>query len=136
MAEGWLRHFAKGAFEVFSAGTHPKGVHPMAIEVMREVGIDISGQTSDSVAQFAGESFDVVVTVCDSARENCPVFPGTGRTLHRSFRDPDLPNASEDELRAVFREIRDEIGNWARDFVTAEIGTQAPPPASAVPPGT
>lgn len=117
MAEGWLRHFGGDAFDVHSAGTHPKGLHPVAVEVMAERGVDVSHQTSDPVSKYAGEPFDWVITVCDSAREACPVFPGARRVRHVPFRDPDMPDPSPEELRAVFREIRDSIALWAEAFV-------------------
>lgn len=117
MAEGWLRHFGGDAVEVFSAGTAPKGVHPLAIEVMAEAGVDISRHTSDSVANYLNDEFDVVVTVCDNAKEACPVFPGAKRTVHRAFEDPDYPDMPPDEFREVFRRIRDEIRGWAGEFI-------------------
>ena len=88
---------------------------------MDEVGIDISAHTSDHVDQYAGESFDAVITVCDSAKEACPVFPGAERTIHHSFEDPDdkTGTKSEDELLPTFRRIRDEIGAWAKVFLAA-----------------
>ena len=92
MAHGWLKHFGGDRLEVFSAGTQPKGVHPLAIEVMRGAGVDISDHTSDHVSQYLDQDFDLVITVCDSAKETCPVFPGARRTLHHSFEDPDYPD--------------------------------------------
>lgn len=112
MAHGWLHKLGAGRVEVSSAGTEPKGVHPLAVRVMHEVGIDISGHRSDHVDRYAGDDFDLVLTVCDAARESCPVFPGAARTLHHSFEDPDDPDLSEAELTAVFRRIRDEIGEY------------------------
>ena len=112
MAHGWLGKLGAGRVEVSSAGTEPKGVHPIAVRVMHEVGIDISGHTSDHVDLYAGQHFELVLTVCDSAKESCPVFPGAARTLHHSFEDPDDPDMSEAELTAVFRRIRDEIGEY------------------------
>ena len=112
MAHGWLHKLGSGRVEVSSAGTEPKGVHPLAVRVMHEVGIDISGHSSDHVDLYAGDDFDLVLTVCDAARESCPVFPGAARTLHHSFEDPDDPDLSEAELTAVFRRIRDEIGEY------------------------
>jgi len=117
MAHGWLAHLGGDAVEVCSAGTQPKGVHPLAVKVMREVGIDICGHTSDHVDQYAGQHFDAVVTVCDSAKEACPVFPNAARTIHHSFEDPDDPDMPEGELAEVFRRIRDEIGLWAKAFI-------------------
>lgn len=117
MAEGWLRHFGGERVRVSSAGTHPKGVHPVAIEVMAEAGVDIRGHTSDHVSLYADQPFDVVVTVCDSAKEACPTFPGAKRVVHRGFEDPDKPAASPEDLRQTFRRIRDEIRDWAATFV-------------------
>ena len=121
MAQGWLRHLGGTRFEVDSAGTDPKGVHPLAIRVMAEVGIDISGNTSDHVDRYVGEQYDLVVTVCDWARESCPIFPGAKRLLHRAFEDPDYPQMSEEELAHVFRRVRDEIGDFCRALVTREV---------------
>lgn len=121
MAQGWLRHLGSTCVEVDSAGTDPKGVHPLAIRVMGEVGIDISGNTSDHVDAYLGEDYDLVVTVCDAARESCPVFPGARRRLHRTFEDPDYPWMSEKELAGVFRRVRDEIGSFCRALVAREL---------------
>lgn len=122
MAHGWIRHLGAERVDVVSAGTEPKGVHPIAIRVMAEVGVDISGHTSDHVDRYLGDEFDLVLTVCDSARESCPVFPGAIRTLHRSFEDPDDPDMSEAELTDVFRRIRDEIAGFSRDLLEVELG--------------
>lgn len=122
MAHGWLRRIGGDRVDVASAGIDPKGVHPIAIRVMAEVGVDISGHTSDHVDRYLGDEFDLVLTVCDSARESCPVFPGATRTLHRSFEDPDYPDMSEAELTDVFRRIRDEIGDFSRDLLERELG--------------
>lgn len=121
MAQGWLRHLGGTRVEVDSAGTDPKGVHPLAIRVMGEVGIDISGHTSDHVDTHVGEDYDLVVTVCDAARERCPVFPGARRLLHRTFEDPDYPWMSERELADVFRRVRDEISDFCRVLVAREV---------------
>ena len=95
MAEGLLRHLAGGRFDVASAGIHPTKVRPEAIAVMGELGIDISGQRSKSVDEFAGRNFDYVLTVCDNARESCPIFPSTTKTIHQSFTDPAAVAGSE-----------------------------------------
>ena len=121
MAEGWLRHLGGAGVEVDSAGTEPKGVHPLAVGVMAEVGIDISGQTSDHVDRYVGQDYDLVVTVCDTAKETCPVFPGARLLLHRAFEDPDYSWMSERELTGVFRRVRDEIGNFCRALVAGEV---------------
>ena len=120
MAEGWLRHSGGDRVEVDSAGTEPKGVHPLAVRAMAEVGIDISDHTSDDVNTYLGEDYDPVVTVCDAARESCPVFPGARRLLHRTFEDPDYPWMRDSELTHVFRRVRDEIGDFCRALVARE----------------
>jgi arsenate reductase len=109
MAEGILRHLMGDKFEVESAGTIPSVVNPMAIKVMAEIGIDISGHRSKSVDEFQGLNFDFIITTCDAAREACPVFPGKARRLHWSFNDPAKVEGSEDEILSAFRKIRDEI---------------------------
>ena len=116
MAESLLRHIAGDRFEVFSAGTHPKGMHPRSVEVMKEVNIDISGQASKDVDVYAGKKFDYVITVCDRAKQECPVFPGT-EPIHWGFDDPaDAPAAHQLE---TFRRVRDEIRQRLTLFVTA-----------------
>ena len=117
MAEGLLRHEGGDRFEVFSAGTRPTNVRREAVDVMNELGIDISGQWSKSVAEFAGQSLDFVVTVCDSARETCPFFPGAGKRLHWAFEDPAAVPGSDDERMAAFRRIRDQIHGRIRSFL-------------------
>lgn len=117
MAEGLLRHDGGGRFEVESAGTHPGQVRPEAIEAMREVGIDISTHRSKSVDEFAGREFDYVITVCDNARENCPVFPARTERVHWSFDDPAASTGDMSARLAVFRRIRDEIRSWLRVWV-------------------
>jgi len=115
MAEGWLRHLAGDRFECFSAGSKPAGfVHPLAIRAMSEVGIDISGHRSKSLDEFAGQEFDLLVTVCDDAREACPVFPGAKRRLHCGFDDPAGATGNDEERMAAFRLVRDRIGNSIR----------------------
>jgi arsenate reductase (thioredoxin) len=119
MAEGLLRHDAGYRFEVFSAGTRPSQVRPEAIATMREVGIDISGQRSKSVDEFAGQPFDYVLTVCDTAKESCPIFPGKAATIHQSFEDPAAAQGSEEERLAVFRRVRNEMRQYLRGFPPA-----------------
>lgn len=116
MAEGLLRHDAGDRFEVESAGTKPSIVRPEAIAVMRELGIDISGHRSKSVEEFDGQSFDYVITVCDSARESCPVFFGTAQKLHHDFDDPAASQGSEEERLALFRRVRDELRRYLGGF--------------------
>ncbi len=121
MAHGWLQSIGGERVSVFSAGTEPKTVHPIAIRVMAEVGIDISGHTSDHVDQYLSDDFDLVLTVCDTAREACPVFPGARRTVHHAFEDPDYPWMSEAEMTDVFRGIRDAIGEFSRELLASEL---------------
>jgi len=109
MAECLFRDEAGDAFEVFSAGTKPSSVRPEAIAVMNEIGIDISGHRSKSVDEFAGNQIDYVITVCDNARESCPIFPGETKRLHWSFQDPAAVQGSEEERKSAFRRIRDQI---------------------------
>src|SRR5438477_9377022 len=116
MAEGLLRHDAGHHFEVFSAGTKPNKVRPEAISVMRELGIDISRHRSKSADEFAGQPFDYVLTVCDNARESCPIFPGKAVKIHQNFEDPAALQGSEQERIATFRRVRDEIRQYLRNL--------------------
>ena len=116
MAEGLLRHDAGDRFEVKSAGTRATQVRPEAIAVMKELGIDISGHRSKSVDEFAEKTFDYVLTVCDSARESCPVYPGHSNRLHRSFEDPAVVQGTDEERLAAFRKVRDEIREFLKTF--------------------
>jgi arsenate reductase (thioredoxin) len=120
MAEGLLRHDAGDRFEVASAGTRPGTVRPEAIGVMKEIGIDISSHRSKHVDELAGQQFDYVLTVCDNARESCPIFPATVRLVHHSFDDPAAAHlidaGSEAERLALFRRVRDEIRSYLRTF--------------------
>ena len=118
MAEGILRHGGGEAFEVHSAGMRPGSVRPEAIQVMREIGIDISGHLSKSVDEFIGQEFDAVITVCDNANETCPIFHGKAERIHRNFEDPPPPGVGSDEERlSIFRHVRDEIRKWMKDFI-------------------
>jgi len=117
MAEGLLRHLAGERFEVASAGTHPAGLNRGAVAVMRELGIDISHHRSKLLAEFLGRRFEYVITVCDRARETCPVFPAASSLLHWSFDDPAAVEGPPEERRAVFRRIRDEIADRIRSFI-------------------
>jgi len=119
IAEGLLRRVGGGQYEVFSAGTRPVGVNPLAVDAMRELGIDISAQRSKSVAEFAGEQFATVITVCDNAAEECPVFPGAPERVHWSLRDPAAVSGTREEKLAAFREIRDDLERRIREFVSS-----------------
>ena len=120
MAEGLLRRMAGDRFEVESAGVEPSRVRPEAVEAMREVGVDISGQRSKSVDEFAGREFDYVITVCDNARERCPVFPGKTERIHWSFDDPAAAGGDEAARLSVFRRVRNEIENRLRELVSRQ----------------
>jgi len=116
MAEGLLRHDAGKRFEVFSAGVSPSSVRPEAIAVMRELGIDLGGHRSKHVDEFAGQKFDYVLTVCDHAREVCPIFPGGTEMIHQSFADPAAVKGLEAERLAAFRRARDQIREYLQRF--------------------
>jgi arsenate reductase len=120
MAEGLLRHDAGDHFEVQSAGTKPSHVRPEAIAAMNELGIDISGHRSKSVDEFSGRQFDYVLTVCDNAKESCPIFPGQTIRIHHSFDDPAEARGSDQERLAVFRRVRDELRQYLREFPRAD----------------
>lgn len=120
MAEGLLRHLAGDRFEVASAGVSPTRVRPEATEAMREIGIDISTHRSKSVDEFIGQEFDYVITVCDNANEQCPIFPGQTTRIHWSFDDPAAADGDERARLAVFRRVRDEIAQRLRLFVAPE----------------
>jgi len=118
MAEGWLRHLAGDRFEVFSAGAKPTGyVHPLAIRVMAEAGVDISQHRSKSIDEFAGQPLDLLVTVCDHARESCPMYAGAKKQVHWGFDDPAHATGTEEEKLAVFRRVRDEIRQQIQNFL-------------------
>ena len=118
MAEGFLRAYAGDVYEAHSAGTKPSTVNPLAVNVMREVGIDISEQRSKNVTDYLGLHFPLVVTVCDNAKEHCPIFPGPCLREHWPFEDPAEATGTEEQRLAMFRKVRDEIG--------ARIGASSP----------
>jgi arsenate reductase len=122
MAEGILRHDAGDRFEVYSAGTNPTGVRPEAVEVMREIGIDIRDHRSKSVDEFAGQEFDFAITLCDYTKEGCPIFPGAARHLHLSFDDPGEVTASPEDRIAAFRRVLDEIRRRLKSFAAEHVG--------------
>ena len=117
MAEGLLEHDAGDRFEVESAGTKPGRVRPEAIAVMKELGIDISGHRSKHVNEFQGQSFDYVLTVCDNAKESCPVFPSDAKRIHNAFEDPAAFQGTEEERLAVFRRVRNQIRDYLKTFL-------------------
>jgi arsenate reductase len=109
MAEGWARHLKGDCIEASSAGVTPVGVNPTAIKVMAEAGVDISGHRSKHVDELLGIDFDYVITVCDYAKELCPIFGGNAKIFHRSFDDPYFTEGTTEEILAEFRRARDEI---------------------------
>lgn len=120
MAEGLLRARGGKRFDVKSAGTHPRVVHPLAIRVMREIGVDISeaaGYRAKSLDEFRGQPIDLVVTVCDEAAEECPFFPGARRQVHWGFPDPSAAQGTEEERLMVFRAVRDAIAARVEAFL-------------------
>jgi arsenate reductase len=119
MAEGLLRHLADERFEVMSAGVSPTQVRTEAVTAMREIGIDISHHRSKSVDEFLGQAFDYVITVCDNANEQCPVFPGKTKRIHWSFDDPAAVEGDEARRLTEFRRVRDQLLHRLRLFVEA-----------------
>jgi len=112
MAEGLMNHLHGDRYQAYSAGTEPGRVHPLAVKVMGEMGIDISTHRSKHLREFAGREMDLVVTVCDNAREACPFFPGAKENRHESFPDPSAVSGSDDKKLAAFRVTRDAIRTW------------------------
>ena len=131
MAEALLRRHGGGRFEVFSAGTEPRGVNPLTLRVLGEAGIDASQARSKSVAEFAGQRFDYVITVCDQARQACPVFPGSGLSLHWGYEDPAEATGTDEERLVVFRRVFTALGERIRQF--ALIATRAAASGGGVP---
>ena len=131
MAEALLRHHGGDRFEVHSAGTHPRGLNPLTMRVLEEAGIDTSGARSKSVDEYLGQTFDYVVTVCDEARQVCPVFPGVHESLHWGYDDPAEAEGTEEERLAVFKKIFIQIGERVRQFatVTTRAAREARQPA-------
>lgn len=117
MAEGWLRHLDGARFDVASAGTHPVGLNPMAVTVMKEAGVDIAHHRSKRMDELAVQRFDYAITVCDRAKEACPIFPGATSVLHWSFDDPADAQGDQVARLAVFRRVRDEIAQRVLEFM-------------------
>ena len=124
MAEGLLRRLAGDRFEVASAGTEARGVNPLAVRAMADIGVDLRGHTSKTLDRFLGERWDYVITVCDNANESCPVFPGPVTRLHWSFDDPSAASGGDEQRLLVFRRVRDEI----RARIEAWLAQQAARP--------
>jgi arsenate reductase len=121
MAEGLVNAFYGDRLEAQSAGTEPSQVNPLAVRIMAEIGIDISGHHSKGVEEFLDQDFEYVVTVCDHANETCPFFPGGKERIHRGFKDPAAVEGNEDEKLAVFRQVRDEIRNWVKETFAVRV---------------
>ena len=116
MAEGWLRHYLSDKVNVYSAGIETHGVNPWAVAVMKEAGIDISNHTSNHIDEYRDIEFDLILTVCDHAKENCPYFPSHAKRVHNSFPDPAGATGSEEEIMDEFRKVRDIIKNYSLEL--------------------
>jgi arsenate reductase len=117
IAEGYLRHFLGNNATVYSAGIETHGVNPRAVTTMKEDGIDISTHTSNNIEEYRGINFDYVITVCDNAKERCPVFPSTAKQFHYNFPDPAKARGSEEEIMQAFRDVRQMIKDYCKEFV-------------------
>ena len=120
MAEGLVSHFRREEFESFSAGIDPKGVHPMALKVMREIDIDITNQHSKHLDEIKNIEFDYVITLCDHAEQNCPLFFTKGKRIHKAFSDPAAVNGEDEDITASFRIVRDQLKEYILDFTDDE----------------
>ena len=121
IAEGYLKYFAKDKAEVYSAGIEIHGVNPRAIETMKEDGIDISHHTSNSIDEYRNINFDIVITVCDNAKERCPYFPTSAKKFHQNFSDPSKPTGTREEIKEQFRQIRQQIKDYCKKFVAENL---------------
>ena len=117
IADGSLRHFASDKAEIYSAGVETHGVNPKAIATMKEDGIDISQHTSNNIDEYTGIDFDFVITVCDNAKERCPFFPTKAKKFHHNFPDPAKAKGTEEEISAHFRQVREMIKSYSKQFV-------------------
>ena len=133
MAEGLLRNLGGNLCEAFSAGTKPSSVRPEAVGVMREIGIDISRHRSKSVSEFEGQAFAYVITVCDNAKESCPVFPAKTERIHWSLEDPAAKEGTTEERLVVFRRVRDELCEHISSFVRENLSGDLPESSSLLP---
>lgn len=121
IAEGYLRHFANGNAEVYSAGVETHGVNPKAIAIMQEDGIDISNHTSNNIDEYFDIDFDFVITVCDNAKERCPFFPTKAKKFHHNFSDPAKATGTDEEINEQFREVRQQIKEYCERFVAENL---------------
>ena len=122
MADGIINHDLSAQIEAFSAGTEPHGLNPKAVQVMAEIGIDISANSSDHISKYDGQSFDYVITLCGDANEKCPLFFGGVKRMHIGFDDPPKATGTEEEILNVYRRVRDEILQQLGDFFRRELG--------------
>ena len=121
IAEGYLRRFSGDKAVVYSAGVETHGVNPKAIKIMAEDGIDISDHTSNNIDEYTKIDFDIVITVCDNAKERCPYFPTNAKKFHHNFPDPAKAIGSDEEVKAEFRAVREMIKEYCEDFVKANL---------------
>ncbi|GAB4437806.1 MAG: arsenate reductase ArsC [Turneriella sp.] len=121
IAHGYLEHFAKGKAEIYSAGVETHGVNPRAIATMKADGIDISHHTSNNVNEYTGIDFDFIITVCDNAKERCPVFPSKAQKFHQNFPDPAKATGSEEQITAEFARVRQIIKEYCEKFVKENL---------------
>lgn len=121
IAEGYLRHFANNKAEIYSAGIETHGVNPRAISIMKEDGIDISKHTSNNIDEYVNIDFDLVITVCDNAKENCPFFPTKAKKFHHNFPDPAKATGTEEEIMNEFRKVREMIKAYSKNFIAEHL---------------
>ena len=121
MAEGYLRFFAKGKADVYSAGVETHGVNPLAIQIMKEDNIDISHHTSNNIEEYRNIDFDYVITVCDNAKERCPFFPSKAKKFHHNFPDPAKATGTEAEILEQFRNVRRMIKDYCEKFIVENL---------------
>lgn len=121
MAEGYLRHFANGKADIYSAGVETHGVNPIAIAIMKEDGIDISNHFSNHIDEYSEIDFDFVITVCDNAKERCPFFPSKAKKFHHNFPDPAKSEGTDEEINEHFRQVRQQIKAYCEEFVLENL---------------
>jgi len=121
IAEGYLRHFAKEKASIFSAGIETHGLNPQAVETMMEDGIDISNHTSNHIDEYANIDFDLIITVCDNAKENCPYFPSNTKKIHHNFPDPSKFIGTETDKKSEFRRVREMIKSFSKEVIATNI---------------
>jgi arsenate reductase (thioredoxin) len=121
IAEGYLRHFANGRADIYSAGVETHGVNPKAISIMKEDGIDIFGHRSNHINEYRKMNFDYVITVCDNAKERCPVFPSSAKKFHQNFTDPAKATGTDEDINKEFRRVREMIKDYSKLFVKNQL---------------